>query len=115
MVFYESPRRLQDCLRDMAEILGPERDAAVCRELTKTHEEVLRGTTGQLVEWTADILGEVTLVGAGAAPHEPDPSALVEEVRAMVASGLRTSEAVAEDAKRAGVSRRELYERVVRG
>jgi 16S rRNA (cytidine1402-2'-O)-methyltransferase len=114
MVFYESPRRLQACLQDMAEILGPERPAAVCRELTKTHEEVLRATTGELVEQAAGILGEVTVVLAGAEPREPDPSALVDEVRAMVASGLRTSEAVAKVAKQSGVSRRGLYERVVR-
>ena len=113
MVFFESPRRLADCLADMAEFFGPERRLAVCRELTKTYEEVLRGTVADMAMSVADILGEVTLVVAGAPEEEPDPGDLVGEVQLLVEDGMRRSEAIALVAQRAGVSRRELYARVV--
>ena len=113
MVFFESPRRLQDCMTDMAEIFGPDRRIAVCREMTKTFEEVLRGTVSELAPGVGDILGEVTLVVAGATPREVDPGDLVPQVDALVAGGMRRSEAIAQVAADAGVSRRELYARVV--
>lgn len=114
MVFFESPRRLVDCLTDMAEVFGSERRIAVCRELTKTYEEVLRGTVGELAPQVANILGEVTLVVEGATAREVDPDDLVAEVEAQVDSGMRRSEAVAQVAADAGVSRRELYALVVK-
>ena len=68
-VFFESPRRLADCLRDAVDELGGERRAVVCRELTKMHEEVVRGSLAELAEWAADgVLGEITVVLAGAMP-----------------------------------------------
>ena len=109
MVFFESPRRLSDCLADMAEILGQDRHVAVCRELTKPYEEVLRGTVGDLAGQVGEILGEITLVVAGAPDVEPDPADLLDQVADLVERGMRRSEAVAEVAQRAGVSRRELY------
>ncbi len=109
MVFFESPRRLADCLADMAEILGEDRHVAVCRELTKPYEEVLRGTVGDLAGQVGEILGEITLVVAGAPDVEPDPADLLDQVADLVERGMRRSEAVAEVAQRAGVSRRELY------
>ena len=70
MVFFESPHRLADTLAAAVEVLGPSRAAAVCRELTKTHEEVLRGPLAELAEWaaTGPVRGEITVVLAGAAP-----------------------------------------------
>src|SRR5262245_8771477 len=66
MVFFESPRRLARTLADMAAAFGPDRRAAVCRELTKTHEEIRRGTLAELEQWAAEgVLGEITLVIAG--------------------------------------------------
>ena len=109
MVFRESPRRLSDCLADMAELLGEDRQVAVCRELTKPYEEVLRGTVGDLAEEVGEILGEITLVVAGAPDVEPDPADLLDQVADLVERGMRRSEAVAEVAQRAGVSRRALY------
>mgnify|MGYP003610259750 FL=1 len=109
MVFFESPRRLADCLVDMAEILGEDRHVAVCRELTKPYEEVLRGTVGDLAGEVGEILGEITLVVAGAPDVEPDPADLLDQVADLVERGMRRSEAVADVAQRAGVSRRELY------
>ena len=113
IVFFESPRRLQSCLADMVEFFGPDRPAAVCRELTKTYEEVLRATVGELVERVEGILGEVTVVVAGAPEVVVAPADLVAEVAARVGAGMRRSEAVAAVAKEFGVSRRELYALVV--
>ena len=115
-VFFESPRRLADCLRDAVEVLGPQRRAAVCRELTKTHEEVARGTLGELVEWTADgVLGEISVVLAGATPTV-DPDALVAQVNRLVGDGLRVKDACARvvEANAGAPSKRELYDAVLR-
>ena len=69
-MFFESPRRLADCLRDAVDVLGPTRRAVVCRELTKTHEEIVRGSLAELADWAADgVLGEITVVLAGAVPR----------------------------------------------
>jgi 16S rRNA (cytidine1402-2'-O)-methyltransferase len=117
MVFFESPHRLEESLRAMAEAFGPDRRAAVCRELTKTYEEVRRGGLGELAEWAAPgVKGEITIVVAGFAPGEaePDLDALAAEVDRRVAEGERRSLAVAEVAKGAGVPRRELYDLVHR-
>src|SRR5215210_1432507 len=88
MVFYESPHRLADALADAAAAFGDDRPAAVCRELTKTHEEVRRGPLAELAGWAADgIRGEITLVVAGALPATPsymDPATLRSAVDALV-------------------------------
>ncbi|MGE2833820.1 16S rRNA (cytidine(1402)-2'-O)-methyltransferase [Mycobacterium sp. SMC-4] len=115
-VFFESPRRLADCLRDAVEVLGPQRRAVVCRELTKTHEEIVRGTLGELAEWAADgVLGEVTVVLAGATPVA-DTDTLVEQVNRLVEEGMRVKDACAQVvASTPGApSRRELYDAVLR-
>lgn len=115
-VFFESPRRLPDTLHDAAEVLGADRRAVVCRELTKTHEEFVRGTLGELAEWAADgVLGEITVVLAGAVP-KADLDSLVAEVNALVDDGARVKDACAQVvAEHPGApSRRELYEAVLR-
>jgi len=111
-VFFESPHRLAETLADAVGVLGPERAAAVCRELTKTHEEVLRGPLSELAEWAAEgrVRGEITVVLAGAAPSAaPSVESLVDAVEERVADGERLKEAVAVVAQAAGVSKRELY------
>ena len=115
-VFFESPRRLPDTLRDAVEALGPERKAVVCRELTKTHEEVVRGTLSELAKWASDgVLGEITVVLAGATP-KADLDALVAEVNALVAAGARVKDACAQvvEENPGAPSRRELYDSVLR-
>jgi 16S rRNA (cytidine1402-2'-O)-methyltransferase len=115
-VFFESPRRLEQCLRDAVDALGPDRRAVVCRELTKTHEEIKRGSLGQLAEWAADgVLGEITVVLAGAQPHA-DVATLVAEVLALVDAGAGVKDACAEViAENPGApSRRALYDAVLR-
>lgn len=116
-VFFESPRRLPDTLSDAVDVLGPDRRAAVCRELTKTHEEIARGTLGELAEWAADgVLGEITVVLAGATPTA-DPDALIAEVIRLVDDdGMRVKDACAQvvAAHPGSPSRRELYDAVLR-
>lgn len=115
-VFFESPRRLADTLRDAVAALGPDRRAVVCRELTKTHEEIRRGSLGELADWADDgVLGEVTVVLAGAVPHA-DVGSLVEQVNERVAAGERVKDACAEviAANPGAPSRRDLYDAVLR-
>ena len=116
VVFFEAPRRLADCLRDAVDELGPQRRAVVCRELTKVHEEIKRGTLQELADWSAGgVLGEITVVLAGATPVT-DPEALVAEVGALVAAGMRVKDACATvvETHSGAPSRRELYEAVLR-
>jgi 16S rRNA (cytidine1402-2'-O)-methyltransferase len=115
-VFFESPRRLPDTLRDAVDALGAERRAVVCRELTKTHEEIVRGTLGELADWAADgVLGEITVVLAGATPSA-DIDTLVAQVQALVDDGARVKDACAQviAANPGAPSRRELYDAVLR-
>ncbi|MFC6086465.1 16S rRNA (cytidine(1402)-2'-O)-methyltransferase [Sphaerisporangium aureirubrum] len=115
MVFFEAPHRLGACLTAMAEAFGPERRAAVCRELTKTYEEVRRGTLAELAEWAAgDVRGEITLVIAGHDPGEvtADIGDLVAEVARMQEAGVPRKQAIVDVARAAGVARRTLYDAV---
>ena len=114
-VLFEAPHRLADALADAVEVLGAQRRAAGCRELTKTYEEVKRGTLGELAEWAAEgVRGEITVVLAGAEPQVPaDPAELVERVEQRAAEGVRLKDAVAEVAELAGVRKRELYDAVL--
>lgn len=118
MVFFEAPHRTRAALEAMAEAFGEGRLGAVCRELTKTHEEVRRGTLADLVAWAdAGVRGEVTIVVAGS-PHAPgvppEPEALRAAVAGLEAEGRSRREAIAEVAKRAGLPKREVYDVVHR-
>ena len=115
-VFFESPHRLADTLAEAAEVLGPDRRAAVCRELTKTYEEVLRGTLAELAERTADgVLGEIVVVleGADAADTEASLDDLVEIVEERVTDGERLKDACAAVAEGSSLTRRDLYQAVL--
>ena len=115
-VFFESPRRLAGCLRDAVEVLGADRRAAVCRELTKVHEEVVRGTLAELADWAAGgVLGEVTVVLAGAALRA-DVATLVAEVARLTERGTGVKDACAQvvAAHPGAPSRRQLYDAVLR-
>jgi 16S rRNA (cytidine1402-2'-O)-methyltransferase len=110
-VFFESPHRIAATLADAAEVLGADRQAAVCRELTKTYEEVRRGGLGELAEWAAEgVRGEITVVLAPATPVTTELPALVEQVQVRVDAGERLKTVVAEIASAAGVSKKELYD-----
>jgi len=113
MVFFESPHRVGATLAAMATAFGADRPAAVCRELTKTYEEVLRASLGELAGRAAveELRGEICVVVGGAAPAAaPEPADLVPEVLALADGGARLKDAVAQVAVRAGVAKRDLYE-----
>lgn len=117
MVFFESRHRLAATLAAMASAFGADRQAAVCRELTKTHEEIRRGTLADLAGWADDghVLGEITLVVAGAttvsmATTVDDAAALVA---ARVADGVPRREAIAAVARETGLRKRDVYGAVV--
>ncbi|MDQ6935812.1 MAG: SAM-dependent methyltransferase, partial [Actinomycetota bacterium] len=118
MVFFEAPHRTAKSLTAMADTFGASRAAAVCRELTKTHEEVRRGPLAELADWAAaGVRGEVTVVVAGAEAEVPvtDPATLAALVSAEEAAGVRRKDAVADVARRSGVPRRVVYDVVHRG
>lgn len=119
MVFFESRRRAGVTLAELSAAFGPRRRAVVCRELTKTHEEVRRGTLEELAGWAAGgLLGEITLVieGAPASRREADADgvgAAVAEVTRRVAGGLSRRDAIAAVAADAGLPRKLVYDAVV--
>ncbi|MCU1599078.1 MAG: rsmI [Glaciihabitans sp.] len=111
MVFFESPNRLPAALADVVTALGPDRRIVVCRELTKLHEEVRRGTAAEVAAYFADgARGEICLVIEGAAPATADLPDGIAQVLSLVAQGVRLKEASTEVAEATGLSRRDLYE-----
>ena len=122
MVFFEAPHRLDASVRDMADAFGVDRRAAVCRELTKTYEEVKRDSLGELARWAeGEVRGEITIVVAGASDDERrdasglgDDDAIAAAVRDRMDAGLSRKEAAAEVADRAGLSKRHVYDVSVR-
>ena len=122
MVFFEAPHRLHAMLGALALGLGGQRPAAVCRELTKTYEEVRRGSLEELTQWAdGEVLGEITVVVAGASPDEVRQSAgLADEsdwagaVQARVDAGDDRRAAIAAVAQAAGVPKRSVYDAVLR-
>ncbi|PZT70553.1 16S rRNA (cytidine(1402)-2'-O)-methyltransferase [Streptomyces sp. SW4] len=117
LVYFEAPHRLDDTLAAMAEVFGEQRRAAVCRELTKTYEEVRRGPLGELAAWAAEgVRGEITVVVEGApetGPEEVGAAELVRRVRVREEAGERRKEAIAAVAAEAGVPKREVFDAVV--
>jgi len=113
MVFFEAPHRTAAALEAMAEAWGDDRAAAVCRELTKTHEEVRRGPLAELAAWAAEgVRGEVTIVVTGT-PSGGGVPADDDSLRAAVAerenTGMSRKEAIVEVARAAGVPKRQVY------
>ena len=118
MVFFEAPHRLDASVRDMADAFGMDRRAAVCRELTKTYEEVKRDSLGELARWAeGEVRGEITIVVAGASDDERrdasglgDDEAIAAAVRDRMDAGASRKEAAAEVADQAGLSKRYVYD-----
>lgn len=109
LIFFESPKRLHDTLVRMAEAFGGAREAVVCRELTKTHEEILRGDLNTLIaRTTGEVLGEITIVVAGNR-EAGDARDHVQAVLALAAEGMRLKEAAAQVAEATGLRKNDLY------
>jgi 16S rRNA (cytidine1402-2'-O)-methyltransferase len=117
LVYFEAPHRLDDTLAAMAEVFGGERRAAVCRELTKTYEEIKRGPLAELAAWAAEgVRGEITVVVEGAperGAEELDDAELVRRVRVREDAGERRKEAIAAVAVEAGLPKRQVFDAVV--
>jgi 16S rRNA (cytidine1402-2'-O)-methyltransferase len=116
LVFFEAPHRLAAALADAAELLGADRPAVVCREMTKRYEEVRRGTLAELAGWAAgEVRGELTVVvgGAPAGAAEVDRPALAAEVSRREADGADRKAAIAAVARAAGVPKRVVYDAVL--
>lgn len=123
MVFFEAPHRVAAMLDALADGLGDERPAAVCREISKTYEEVRRGSLRELAAWAADgVRGEITVVVSGATAGEvraaaglATPSEWRTAVEVAEKEGMTRRDAIADVARRAGVPKREVYDAVVKG
>jgi 16S rRNA (cytidine1402-2'-O)-methyltransferase len=116
MVFFEAPHRLESCLEALASAFGSARPAAVCRELTKTYEEVRRGPLSELVSWAADgVRGEITIVvgGAPVIAASFDAASLAELVSEALDAGMARKEAIAAVALQTGTSRRDVFDALV--
>lgn len=114
MIFHEAPHKLRATLADLSEVFGSDRRIALCRELTKLHEETRRCTLGEATDYYAETSprGEYVLVVAGAAPAPPSSIPLREgaaQVLALLESGIRLKDAVKEVAEHTGLSKNELY------
>lgn len=111
MVFFEAPHRLAVTLEAMADAFGDERRGAVCRELTKTYEEVRRGGLRELAAWALDgARGEITVVVEGAEPREASLEDAVATVLDLVAGGVRLKDACGQVAQASGLSKKTLYD-----
>jgi 16S rRNA (cytidine1402-2'-O)-methyltransferase len=115
MIFFEAPHRAAATLSAMAVAFGADRRGAVCRELTKTYEEVRRGSLQELAEWAgAEIRGEVTLVIGGATQPTPDLEAAAEAALSLAAGGMKLRAAAAQVAREQGLAKNALYELVLK-
>ena len=117
MVFFEAPHRITESLEDALAVFGADRRAAICREMTKTYEETVRGTLAELVSWSTskEILGEITMVIAGAAVGTAEVTAqqMVARVREFEAAGMDRKAAIATVADEFDLPKRIVYAAVV--
>jgi 16S rRNA (cytidine1402-2'-O)-methyltransferase len=118
IVLFEAPHRLADSLEDALTELGSDRQGAICREMTKTYEEIIRGTLAELVTWSTskEILGEITLVIAGVDPkvREVDSAELVQMVAIRESAGSSRKEAIADVAEALSLAKRIVFDAVVK-
>jgi 16S rRNA (cytidine1402-2'-O)-methyltransferase len=115
MVFFEAPHRLAETVSEMAQVFGPDRLAVICRELTKTHEEIIRGSLSELETWcSGEILGEITMVVSGASPIDnSDPDQWIAMTQKRIDLGISVRDAVADVAAELNVPKREVYDAVI--
>lgn len=115
MIFFEAPHRTAATLSAMAQAFGADRPGAVCRELTKTYEEIRRGPLQGLADWAgSEVRGEVTLVIGGAATPIADLESAAKQAVGLAADGMKLKAAVAQVAQQEGVAKNALYELALR-
>ena len=117
MIFFEAPHRITECLNDALETFGSDRRAAICREMTKTYEETVRGTLAELLAWSTskEILGEITMVIAGVPVGSAAKTAdeMVARVREFESAGMDRKDAIATVAKEFDLPKKVVYAAVV--
>ena len=117
IIFFEAPHRLPECISDAVKALGTERKGAICREMTKTYEEVIRGTLGELEKWATsnEVLGEITVVIEGFDPSSQSYSEadLIALVLAKESAGISRKDSIADVAHEIGVAKREVFDAMV--
>lgn len=117
IIFFEAPHRIVESLKDAGDAFGLDRIGAVCREMSKHYEEVVRGELSQLIEWaeSKDVLGEITIVISGFDPgtREFDSAQLVQMVLNQESAGEGRKEAIAQVAKETGISKRVVFDAMV--
>ena len=117
IIFFEAPHRLLESLADAQVILGANRRAAICREMTKTYEEIIRGDLSELHNWAAtnEILGEITMVigGYDQSTKTFETSDLIAEVLKQESAGISRKDAIAEVARASGISKRTVFDAMV--
>ena len=117
IVFFEAPHRLLETLDSAIAILGDDRKAALCREMTKTYEETVRGTLSEIQSWanSKEILGEITMVidGASEGAKEISQQAIIDAVRKLEEVGMERKEAIAAVSKELDLPKREVFDAMV--
>jgi 16S rRNA (cytidine1402-2'-O)-methyltransferase len=121
MVFFEAPHRINKSVLDMVTVFGADRLAAICREMTKTYEEVVRAPLGELAIWAqGEVRGEITVVVAGISPEQlrtnaglSDMPAILDRVQTLVSEGTSLKDASAQVAQSAGISKRDVYQAAI--
>jgi len=118
LVLFEAPHRIRETLEDAIKILGGQRQGAVCREMTKTHEEIVRGSLDELEKWSnsKEMLGEITLVIAGPSAGEIaelTPVEIAAKVKELEGVGATRQEAVAQIATEFGLRKRAIFDALV--
>jgi len=117
IIFFEAPHRLKESLVDACEVFGVERLGAICREMTKTYEETIRGTLGELLAWSTDreILGEITIVlhGFDASSKSYSGDELVNLVLERESAGMSRKDAIGIVAKQLDLPKRQVFDALV--
>jgi 16S rRNA (cytidine1402-2'-O)-methyltransferase len=116
MIFFESPHRLQESVSDALSVFGADRRGAICREMTKTYEETIRGSLLELEQWcqSKEILGEITFLIAGASAAEKmSDDQILAAIDSAELAGLSRKDAIAEVMGESGWSKREIFDLLV--
>jgi 16S rRNA (cytidine1402-2'-O)-methyltransferase len=117
IIYFEAPHRITESLQDAISAFGADRQAVICREMSKQYEEVVRGSLNELLQWSEakEILGEITVVVSGFNPQEREinQDAIIENVLRYESSGMSRKEAMAEVAKSYGIAKRTVFDVMV--